>query len=64
MKNKLETLKSLKRWLKGKKLPQAEKDILRGLINLRMDEFKEKVEATLSHTKTTFKEIKDWEEVL
>jgi len=33
--NELERLNSIKRWLKGKKLPEAEKDIMRGLINLR-----------------------------
>jgi len=69
MNQEIESLQSLKRWLKGKKLPQAEKDILRGLINVRMEELKEKVEEAIekkgySGTKTTLKEIKDWEEVL
>ena len=47
--NELERLNSIKRWLKGKKIPEAEKDIMRGLINLRKMELekeaKERIES-------------------
>ena len=36
--NELERLKSIKRWLKGKNLPEAEKDIMRRLIKVREEE--------------------------
>jgi len=42
--NELERLNSIKRWLKGKKLPEAEKDIMRGLINLRKIELEKEAE--------------------
>jgi len=40
MKKELENLKAIKKWLKGKKLPASEKDILRQLINIRIKEIK------------------------
>ena len=54
--NELERLKSIKRWLKGKKLPEAEKDIMRGLINLRKMELEKKVKERIESKVRKFAE--------
>ena len=54
--NELERLKSIKRWLKGKKLPEAEKDIMRGLINLRKIELEKEAKERIKSKVRKFAE--------